>query len=174
MGADEYCSISESNPADLYNMEEFEAGRVTFKDCAVLAAAWLSDPNDGNWNANCDLVVDDIINLHDLKVFVGDWLELACWTTPLASEIDFMLRGGGAGGFGAMSGGGEAAAGMVAEGGLEVEISVIFSEQESIDVDIDAIVDWLEGLLQQDEEIRSTTSEADWQTFIESVRIAAE
>jgi hypothetical protein len=173
MGADEYCS-SGSNPADLYNEQEFEAGRVTFKDCAVLAAAWMSDPNDGNWNANCDLVVDNVINLCDLNEFVADWLEQACWTTPLASEIDFMIQAGGGGGMMSMgmAGGGEAAAVMAVEGGLAAETSVVFSEQESIDVDIDAIVDWLQGLWQQEEEIRSTTSEADWQAFVESVKSA--
>jgi hypothetical protein len=179
MGADEYCDIpvqgsggGEITP-DLYSEDE-EAGRVTFKDCAVLAAAWLSDPNDGNWNANCDLVVDDIINLRDLNEFVADWLELACWTTPLASEIDFMIQAGGGGGMMSMgmAGGGEAAAVMAVEGGLAAETSVVYSEQESIDVDIDAIVDWLEGLWQQDEEIRSTTSEADWQAFVDSVKSA--
>jgi uncharacterized repeat protein (TIGR01451 family) len=163
MGADEYCS-NESSPADLYT-EGTSLGRVRFEDYAVLADAWLTEPGE---NDPRDLNGDGQIYLQDLWVFAGSWLWQACWTTPLASEIDMMRQAGGESMMAGMGAAGE----VIAEGGLAEETSAVFTEQESIDVDIDAIVDWLEGLWQQDEEIRSTTSEADWQAFVDSVKSA--
>jgi hypothetical protein len=57
---------------------------------------------------------------------------------------------------------------------LAAETSVVYSEQESIDVDIDELVDWLEGLWQQDEQIRDTILQDEWEQFIESVKSVAE
>jgi parallel beta-helix repeat protein len=165
MGADEYCS-NESSPADLYT-EGTSLGKVRFEDYAVLADAWLTEPGE---NDPRDLNGDGQIYLQDLWVFAGSWLWQACWTTPLASEIDMMRQAGGESMMAGMGAAGE----VIAEGGLAEETSAVFTEQESIDVDIDAIVDWLEGLWQQDAEIRQTMPEADWQTFIESVKSSAE
>jgi hypothetical protein len=56
---------------------DFEnSGRVDFKDFAVLAAAWLSEPGEGNWNADCDISMpsDGIIDELDLAVFCDNWL----------------------------------------------------------------------------------------------------
>jgi len=49
---------------------------VDFKDFAVLAAAWLSQPEDANWNAACDISMpsDGIIDEKDLMVFCDNWL----------------------------------------------------------------------------------------------------
>jgi len=49
---------------------------VNFIDFAVLGSAWLSDPNDGNWNPACNISDpnDDIINVPDLAVFTENWL----------------------------------------------------------------------------------------------------
>ncbi len=49
---------------------------VDFKDFAVLAAAWLSRPEDANWNAACDISMpsDSIIDEKDLMVFCENWL----------------------------------------------------------------------------------------------------
>ncbi len=53
-------------------------GIVNFVDFAVLAAAWGSQPGDGNWNASCDLYVvipsDNVIDEFDLAVFCNNWL----------------------------------------------------------------------------------------------------
>jgi len=48
-------------------------------DCSTLGvftSAWLSDPNDGNWNSACDisLPADNIINFLDFAVFAQNWL----------------------------------------------------------------------------------------------------
>jgi sugar lactone lactonase YvrE len=53
-------------------------GRVDFKDFAVLAAAWLTEPGDTGWNADCDISMpsDDIIDELDLKVFCDNWLNI--------------------------------------------------------------------------------------------------
>jgi len=53
-------------------------GRVDFKDFAVLAAAWLSQSGQPNWNADCDISEpsDGIIDERDLKVFCDNWLNV--------------------------------------------------------------------------------------------------
>ncbi len=49
---------------------------VDLEDFAVLAAAWLSQPGDGNWNTACDISIpsDNIIDELDLMVFCENWL----------------------------------------------------------------------------------------------------
>jgi hypothetical protein len=51
-------------------------GVVDFKDFAVLAAAWRSQPGDDNWNAACDISesIDGVINEYDLAVLSESWL----------------------------------------------------------------------------------------------------
>ncbi len=53
---------------------EDEDDIVNFKDFAVLAAAWRSEPGDANWDADCDMSPDDIIDEYDLAVFCANWL----------------------------------------------------------------------------------------------------
>lgn len=50
---------------------------VDFEDFAVLAAAWLSQPGDANWNIDCDISMpsDGIIDEYDLMVFCENWLQ---------------------------------------------------------------------------------------------------
>jgi hypothetical protein len=60
-----------------YVAGDFEPdGDVDFKDFAVLAAAWLSQPGQPNWNADCNISTpkDNIIDEHDLAVFCDNWL----------------------------------------------------------------------------------------------------
>jgi low-density lipoprotein receptor class B/polymorphic membrane protein len=49
---------------------------VDFRDFAILALAWLTEPGDGQWNPNCDIGIlnDSAINMPDLQVFVENWL----------------------------------------------------------------------------------------------------
>lgn len=49
---------------------------VDFKDFTILAAAWLSEPGQPNWNADCDISMpsDKIIDEFDLAVFCENWL----------------------------------------------------------------------------------------------------
>jgi len=66
MGADEFVCVG-----------DFDGnGQENFADYAVFAAAWLSEPNDYNWDPNCDISEpnDDIIDERDLEVFVENWL----------------------------------------------------------------------------------------------------
>jgi len=52
-------------------------GHVNMADFAVLAAAWLSSPEDGNWNPICDIsrLPDNVIDVLDLAVLAEHWLE---------------------------------------------------------------------------------------------------
>ncbi len=49
---------------------------ITMTDFSVLAAAWLSEPNQPAWNPACDISEpnDGIIDEKDMSVFVQDWL----------------------------------------------------------------------------------------------------
>ncbi len=49
---------------------------VDFIDFAVLGSAWMSEPDKGNWDPECDISDpnDDIINFLDLAVFTENWL----------------------------------------------------------------------------------------------------
>jgi hypothetical protein len=49
---------------------------VTLVDFSILAAAWMSKPNDASWNPVCDISEpnDNTIDESDLKVLVDNWL----------------------------------------------------------------------------------------------------
>jgi hypothetical protein len=55
----------------------FGDGIVNFTDYSIFAAAYLSEPDDENWNQNCDIApqpADNIIDMLDLAWFVDEWL----------------------------------------------------------------------------------------------------
>lgn len=58
-------------PADFYG-----DGIVNFFDHGIFAAAYMSEPEDENWNQNCDISepADDIIDMWDFTQFVDKWL----------------------------------------------------------------------------------------------------
>ncbi len=49
---------------------------VDFIDFAVFGSAWMSEPDKGNWDPECDISDpnDDIINFSDMAVFTENWL----------------------------------------------------------------------------------------------------
>jgi hypothetical protein len=49
---------------------------MNLEDFAVFALAWLSEPGDDNWNADCDIgiPVDSYIDWRDLNTLVYNWL----------------------------------------------------------------------------------------------------
>jgi hypothetical protein len=63
---------------DLNIPGEFDGlNRVDFADFGILANAWLSDPNQSNWNGKCDIAKpqDSVIDIMDLDVFTQNWLK---------------------------------------------------------------------------------------------------
>ena len=50
---------------------------VDMYDVSIFAAAWQSRPGDGNWNPDCEIyeTVEPVIDMKDLSVFVGCWLD---------------------------------------------------------------------------------------------------
>jgi len=56
---------------------DFESDcNVDMYDLSIFALAWQSSPSDGNWNPDCDIyeTAEPFINMLDLSVFVGNWL----------------------------------------------------------------------------------------------------
>ncbi|MCE5340627.1 MAG: hypothetical protein LLF92_05805 [Planctomycetaceae bacterium] len=52
-------------------------GAIGMVDFAILSNAWQSSDGDSNWNAICDVAqpANNVIDIHDLAVFVEFWLE---------------------------------------------------------------------------------------------------
>ena len=88
MGADEYYW----SPSDFD-----EDGTVNFIDYAIFAAAWQSEPNDGNYDEDCDLEDNNSIDYNDLALFCEDWLWEKAW-----DEGWMMCMGGGDFGLGGL------------------------------------------------------------------------
>lgn len=59
-------------------------GTVNFSDYSIFSAAYLSDPNDENWNQQCDISdpADDVINTLDFLWFADEWLAVEEWYIP--------------------------------------------------------------------------------------------
>jgi hypothetical protein len=53
---------------------------VDFRDFAIMANAWLSEPGQGNWNGRCEIAQppDYVINILDLAIFCDNWLKNDC------------------------------------------------------------------------------------------------
>jgi hypothetical protein len=49
---------------------------VDFGDFAILSLAWLTGPEDAQWNPACDISIpnDSFINMLDLHLLVENWL----------------------------------------------------------------------------------------------------
>ena len=75
MGADE----AGSNPADFD-----ESGVVDLLDFSTLAAAWLSESGEIEWNELCNISTstDEVIDSLDLAAFSEEWLWQAYWYIP--------------------------------------------------------------------------------------------
>ena len=70
IGADEY----------YLSLADFDDdGIVNFVDYSIFAAAWQSEPNDSDYNEDCDLVDNNSIDVSDLSVFSEDWLWQVAW-----------------------------------------------------------------------------------------------
>jgi len=90
MGADEYCNEGEGNSAD-FNAD----GIVETSDLQELAAAWLIDYTDPDWNdGKYDLYADNTIDFRDFAHFGRQWLWVACWKMP---DIPMGMMGVGGG-----------------------------------------------------------------------------
>jgi len=59
-------------------------GTVNFSDYSIFSAAYLSNPNDENWNQQCDISdpADDVVNMLDFLWFVDEWLIVEEWYVP--------------------------------------------------------------------------------------------
>ena len=68
--------------------------RVDFLDYALLAEAWMSEPNDDNWDASCDISEpkDNIIDGRDLGMLGGNWLESMPGVTYEIEQCDMLGR----------------------------------------------------------------------------------
>jgi hypothetical protein len=73
-----YDDVVVQMPRTLSDFDENEI--VGLLDFAVMAAAWLSEPGEPEWNSACDIsdLPDDIIDLLDISVFAEQWL----WQAP--------------------------------------------------------------------------------------------
>jgi hypothetical protein len=150
MGADEYYW----SPADING-----DGFVNFFDYAFFASAWQSEPNDPNYNEDCDLEDNNLIDYKDIALFCEDWLWQTAWAKAFPFAYETMGRGMGKS--------------MGESPGLTQEpFPSVSSKQEQPELtaaDIEEIIKWLEDLWLTNEEVRKTISADDWLKFIEQV-----
>ena len=59
-------------------------GIVDLSDYSIFAAAYLSEPNDENWNQHCDISEppDEFIDMLDFISFSNEWLITEQWYLP--------------------------------------------------------------------------------------------
>jgi len=130
-------------------------GLVNFVDYAMLAAAWHTEPNDANYNEDCDLQDNNNIDFNDLALFCDDWLRQAGWLT---GPMPLMAGRGGAG--------------MVEGLGLDAGISAVAAAERepaiAEPIDIEAIMKWLAEIW-LDPEVRKAIDEEAWSEFLESL-----
>ena len=103
IGADEYCDEGTDNVAD-FNADDI----VDTNDLVEMAAAWLIDSNDPEWEsqyAKYNLNTDDVINYGDFAYFAQEWLWMTCEKMQGYEMMEMMMGMGG--GMGKMMGGGE-------------------------------------------------------------------
>jgi uncharacterized repeat protein (TIGR01451 family) len=151
MGADEYYW----SPAD-FNSD----GLVNFFDYAFFASAWQSDPNDPNYNEDCDLEDNNSIDSKDLARFCEDWL----WQTAWAKTFPFAYETMGH----SMGRSMAESPGLTQD--LFVSVSAKQAQPELTAADIEEIIKWLEQLWLTDDQVRKVISEDDWLKFIELVK----
>lgn len=186
MGADEYYW----SPADFD-----EDGTVNFIDYAILAAAWQSEPNDGNYDEDCDLEDNNSIDYNDLALFCEDWLWQAGWE----EEMQWMMMGGGGMGFGfesiilessktALTSDRDALMLSTASESLEARperlvaksqkfyditpATTISGKRKALEIekiDIKKILKWLDEIW-LNEEVRKVITEDEWREFVEAVK----
>jgi len=156
MGSDEVACDDIYNPLDGNN-----DAIVDTKDLIVLAAAWLSDPCDDNWNPDCDIQPengDGDVDYGDFAVFATEWLWQPCWTS---SGTGIWMMMGMGGGMGRMTGGESM---LISETAAEQQVSETQSEPsvaERIE-QIKYLLDWLY-------EVRDTMDEEIWLNLVTSL-----
>lgn len=73
----EMCYLLGYFASDLNTPADINAdGATDQQDLAALSRAWLTSPDDNQWNPYCDLAIpfDDTVDLEDLAVLAGRWM----------------------------------------------------------------------------------------------------
>ena len=66
--------------ADVYSAGDVDGdGYMNFFDFEIFAGAWLSNSSSGNWNADCDLDGDEVVDANDIGDFMAEWMWKACY-----------------------------------------------------------------------------------------------
>jgi len=170
MGSDEHC------PYDL-SLD----GCVNFEDFAIFAKAWGTHTGQTDFNDRCDFYDDgatDYINYRDLEIFCDYWLSPVDWQGiggdgAYFAEAECPLEGGEMMMMSIPPQSSESLLVSPANTLAGLEDSAISSESvETIQepFDVNETLDWLNELWQTDESIRESTSEADWQEFLDAIK----
>jgi subtilisin family serine protease len=162
MGADEFFW----SPAD-FDRNEI----VNFLDYAVLASAWLTSSGQLDYNSICDISIprNNIIDANDLARLCDNWL----WQPPW-NQSEMMMGAGYAHGAGFTESLSITSPPEQLQIELQSDLEPLQPEPQPhlTEEDIQDLVDWLEQLWLTDEEVRNTSTEAEWQEFIEILKQA--
>ncbi|MCK5270752.1 MAG: retroviral-like aspartic protease family protein [Sedimentisphaerales bacterium] len=63
-----------SEPVMFAYVDFDDDGDIDLADFAIFSAAWLTSPDDTNWDPRCDIYIDESIDIQDLAAFAEQWL----------------------------------------------------------------------------------------------------
>ena len=63
-----------SDPVMFAYVDFNDDGDIDMADFAIFSAAWLTSPDDTNWDPRCDVYIDEFIDIQDLAAFAEQWL----------------------------------------------------------------------------------------------------
>jgi hypothetical protein len=141
-----------------------DSNNVDFSDFAILAQYWLNydcpTKNDCN---GADFEPDGDVDITDLGIFTECWLRKAAWTEPMG-----MMMGSDMGHVSAFAEDLYTAP-LPEQPQPDLQSHPPEPQPQLTEEDIQELVKWLEEFWLTNEEIRSTTTEAEWLEFIESL-----
>ena len=162
MGADEV------NCEEVYNPLDWNAdGLVNMPELAKFSAAWLStDPNNDpnyaeNWDPECDINDDLIVDIVDLASLADEWLWWACWWDEEEMMGMMMMAPGG----------GESMSLSTASFSASASSAKIAPVEEVVPMaTLEEMTAWLEEIYGDNEEFQLGYSPQEWQEFIDEVK----
>ena len=66
--------IHVSDPVAYADVDFNDDGKVDMADFGVFAESWLTTSTDAGYHPECDVFLDDLVNMKDFIELVGSWL----------------------------------------------------------------------------------------------------
>ncbi len=169
MGADEF------NPYDITGLNGTPDGTVNFFDFASCAKTWRKTQGQTGYNDLCDFYNDNVIDFQDMEMFCEYWLAGMEWSViDIVNGVYFYYTPSGCGyqmliEFPMFQQMGALENSAVIENTTNITSSQL-KTCESEYPDVDALVNWLDNLWENDKEIRNSMTEAEYLDFRNAIK----